>query len=52
MCSPARCSRRGRTPWTGRGMHAFAMANIPQAQHATALIGRPDQSQVRARGRW
>ena len=42
MCSPARCSRCGRTPRTGRGMHAVAvMANIQQAQHATALIGLP-----------
>lgn len=47
MPSPARCSRRGRSPWTGRGMHAVAvMANIQQAQRCDCA----DRSAGRAAG--
>lgn len=33
MCSPAQCSRCGKTTWTGCGNHVDqALAGVPQAQ--------------------
>jgi len=53
MCSPARCSRCGRTPRTGRGLHAVAlMANTHTRSDANALIGRADAPQAPTRGMW
>ena len=45
MCSPARCTRCGKTTWTGCGMHVDAvMASVQPTQQCTC--NRTDEQPV------